>query len=152
MTIQPHTVTPDALDAATTVIINARDDVAHYEVRQAQLAHYYNSAEADLAVAHRALMARSDAGSNDNARRASADRETVAERDRLARIADELLDVEAALIRAKAILAQATDRRRLLETLVSLAATGPHAPAPAYYTGPDGDPFARAEVEVEVAA
>ena len=151
MTNQP--VIEADLRAATEAIIYARGRVAHYEIRQAKLAYHYNRDEAALAVAHRALMSRSDAGSNEAQRRAFADRETAADRDRLADTAAELLDVEAALINIKCELAQAIDRRRLLETLLSLMATAPSAaPAPAYYTGPDSDPFARVEAEMEAAA
>lgn len=153
MTNQPQTtVTAEALRAVTDAIIAARGNVAHYEMRQAQLAHYYNRDDTALSVAHRALMSRSDAGSNDAQRRAFADRETAADRDGLAEIAAELLDVEGHLIRAKTVLAQAIDRRRLLETLLSLMVTGPISPVVAYYTGPDGDPFAHIEAEMEVAA
>ncbi len=109
---------------ATDAIIAARGNVAHYEVRQAQLTRYYNRDEADLAVAHRALMARSDAGSNDAARRAYADRETAADRERLVEDAAELLSVETTLINMKCDLAQAVDRRRLLETLAQLTIAG----------------------------
>lgn len=112
------------LRAATEAIIHARGNVARYEIRQAKLAHYYNRDEAALAVAHRALMSRSDAGSNEAQRRAFADRETAADRDRLANTAAELLDVEAALINMKCELAQAVDRRRLLETLAQLTIAG----------------------------
>lgn len=120
MTIQPHTVTPDALDAATTVIIDARDDLAYFEVAYAKAAHAYNEDAAELAIGQRILMARSDAGTNDAARRAYADRESIAARDALARLGDELLAAEISVIRAKKELAKALDNRRLLEAIMRL--------------------------------
>ena len=51
-------------------------------------------------------------------------------------------------------LAREEDDRRYLELIARMTIAGAveAAPAIAYYTGPDGDPFVRAEVEVEVAA
>lgn len=108
----------------TDTIHHARGNVAHYERRQAKPAYYLERDEAAIAVAQRALMTRHDAGPNETARRAYAERETAADRERIAETAAELLDVECALISMKAELAQATDRRRLLETLAQLTIAG----------------------------
>ena len=58
MTIQPHTVTPDALDAATTVIIDARDDLARLvvELRVAEISVIRAKKELAKALDNRRLL------------------------------------------------------------------------------------------------
>lgn len=143
------------LRQVTDRIIVHRFDVARAENAVRVARHNLLVAESDLAVSRAALMANPDAGTNDNARRAYADRETTDER-------ENVIDLRAALVRAEqdaalaAALGREEDDRRYLElvarmTIAGAVETGP-IPTLAYYTGPDGDPFARVEAEMEVAA
>lgn len=138
----------------TDRISNHRFDVARAENAVLAARHNLLVAETDLAVSRAALMASPDAGTNDTARRAYADRETTDERERVIALRVVLVQAEQDAALAAAALAREEDDRRYLELIarMTIAGAGEAAPAIAYYTGPDGDPFARAEVEVEVAA
>lgn len=109
------------LQAVTIAIQSARNDVAHWLRRRLRVRLYLAQAQAEVATATRVLMARSEAGTNEVARRAYAERETAADREGIIEIENELVEIEQALITAQAILDSALDQRRYLETIVTLA-------------------------------
>ena len=145
------TIQSDLRDVTDRIIIH-RFDVARAENAVLAARHTRFVAEADLAVSRAALMASPDAGSNEAQRRAYADRETTDER-------ENVLDLRVALVRAEqdaaiaaAALAREEDDRRYLELIACMTIAGAaDTDRPAYYTGPDDDPFARAQAEVEAA-
>lgn len=108
------------LQAATIAIQSARNDVAHWQRRRLRVRLYLTQAQAEVATATRVLMARSEAGTNEVARRAYAERETAADREGIIEIENELADIELSLITAQAILDTALDRRRYLESIIRL--------------------------------
>ena len=115
MTIQTE------LRTVTDRIQSARHYLARCENAVLAARHNLTVAESDLDIERRALMARSDAGTNDIARRAYAERETAADRERADELAAELLDTECLLIQFKVSLATLADERRYLETIAKLA-------------------------------
>lgn len=108
------------LQAATIAIQSARNDVAHWQRRRLRVRLYLTQAQAEVATATRVLMARSEAGTNEVARRAYAERETAADREGIIEIENELADIEMSLITAQAILDTALDQRRYLESIIRL--------------------------------
>lgn len=109
------------LKAVTEDLSIAR--LAHMEAEVALLVQRrrVNDAETALQTARIALMSRAEAGTNEVARRAYAERETAADREGIIEIENELVEIEQALITAQAILDSALDQRRYLETIVTLA-------------------------------
>lgn len=131
------------LQAVTNEIAAAR--LAHMEAEVGRLVdrRRVNEAETALATARIALMARNDAGPNDTARRAYAERETVNEREALALRERLLTDSEINVVATAATLRIAEDRRRYLETMVTLTVTRAAADALhiAYADNGDRDPI-----------
>jgi len=129
------------LQAATIAIQSARLDVAHWQRRRLRVRLYLTQAQAEVATATRVLMARSEAGTNEVARRAYAERETAADREGIIEIENELADIELSLITAQSILDSALDQRRYLETMVTLATSRVAADSfhVAYADNGDGD-------------
>lgn len=112
------------LRTATAEIIAARTALAEVEKARVMQRHELAQAEARLAVARVTLMARSDAGTNDTARRAYAERELVNDRDDVERMGYELAYTEIAVIEAAAALRSAEDHRRYLENVIQLTING----------------------------
>mgnify|MGYP003621892073 CR=1 FL=1 len=108
------------LQAVTSEIITARTALAEAEKARVMQRHELTQAEARLSAARVALMARSDAGTNDTARRAYAERELAGDRDEIERLGYSLAYAEIAVIDAATDLRCAEDHRRYLETVVQL--------------------------------
>lgn len=89
----------------------SRQDYAEFDARLAKTA---------LDTATATLMARSDAGPNDTARRAFAIYETAAERQAVRDNDDRLTEAEAAVLDATTQLRIAEDERRYLELVAQL--------------------------------
>lgn len=125
-------------DLAFARVAHMKAEVARHVSRRLVI-----EAEATLTTARVMLMSRADAGTNDAARRAYAERETVTERERLAIYQSELHDAEIAVIETAATLRIAEDRRRYLETMVTLTVTRAAADALhiAYADNGDRDPI-----------
>ena len=108
------------LKTVTAEIAARRSALAEVEKARVMQRHELTQAEARLAAARVVLMARSDAGTNDAARRAYAERELVDDRDEIERLGYNLAYTEIAVIENTAELRIAEDRRRYLETVVRL--------------------------------
>lgn len=105
----------------TDRIRDARRDLSIVEVQRLNARHDLAKRAEELEVARRVLMARADAGTNETARRAYADRETVRERERLAWAEAELTTRENQVVGATTTLRIAEDERRYLELVARLA-------------------------------
>lgn len=104
----------------TDRIKSARRALAEAEDARLRAKRDADVAAEDLEIARRALMARSDAGTNDTVRRAYADRETIRERGRAEDAALELLEAERRVIVATSDLRCVEDERRFLELVARL--------------------------------
>lgn len=143
------------LRTITDRIQSARAALAQAELDRLSRRADVANAEANLNHTRTCLMAQPEAGSNEATRRAYAQTQLVdsglaldlsnAER--------ELLAAERWVVIATNNLRMAEDERRYLELVARMTLAGAvEAGQSAYYTGPDGDPFARVEAEMEVAA
>lgn len=112
------------LNHVTDLVISRRRDLAEAEIRRLAAKRAADLAAEELETARRQLMTRAEAGSNDTQRRAYAERESRRERDHADRKVDDLLAVEAAVIRATVELRMAEDERRYLEFVARLAIAG----------------------------
>lgn len=109
------------LRTVTNRIQTAREALLAAETRRILAKRDVAQSETALDVARRSLMARSDAGPNDTARRAYAERETGPERDRLERAQQWQMDADIDALEATTALKAAEDERRYLENLIALA-------------------------------
>lgn len=113
------------LQTVTAELSNARRAVADLEALRLLRRRGLSEVEADLSTARIMLMARSDAGTNDAARRAYAERETTAERAAVRDTNRVLVEAEIDLLQAQTRLRIIEDRRRYLEALVTLTTSRP---------------------------
>lgn len=109
------------LRTVTDRIIAARKTLADREFTRMAFARNARQAKTALDSAMVTSMARSEAGSNETARRAFATYETTVERRAVKAADDALTEAEAAVLDATVALRSLEDERRYLETIVKLA-------------------------------
>ncbi len=109
------------LRTVTDRIIVARKTLADREFTRMAFARNARQAKTALDSAMVTSMARSEAGSNETARRAFATYETTAERRAVKAADDALTEAEAAVLDATVALRSLEDERRYLEIIVRLA-------------------------------
>ena len=105
----------------TDRIIAARKTLADREFTRMAFARNARQAKTALDSAMVTSMARSEAGSNETARRAFATYETTVERRAVKAADDALTEAEAAVLDATVALRSLEDERRYLESIVRLA-------------------------------